>query len=383
MKRFYIIITTALLIISLTIVYIKTNSENTSNEILNPINKSAISEIKSNKLISSTDSKEKKQANSTVISKSFNCLTIKTGGWVPYWAYSNSINSLSSQNFNIVSPVVFQLNKEGKLFMPRKSQIETFYKQVPKTTQIYPTLSTFEADWLHKMLSENQTETIKQLVYHVEQYNLAGIDIDIESIYIDDQEEYFRFLEDLANQLHKTNRKLSITVIPKWGENINYDTLPETRRSQNYAKIGEIADSVRIMAYDYTSPQDKTPGPIAPLPWVNDVVSYAIKYIPEDKLWLGISTYGYEWVKRPNGNITVGAYQLGQITEIIKDPTVTTTFDQQSGESIATYSCLKDSKCVMYFTTTEHIKKRIDIAKKYCLAGVFFWSIDGKEGEIY
>ena len=183
--------------------------------------------------------------------------------------------------------------------------------------------------------------------------------------------------------MHKNNKKLSITVVPKWGDDIIYDTLPETRQVQNYKEIGEIADSVRIMAYDYTSSNDKTPGPIAPLNWVNNVVNYALKSVPPEKLWLGISTYGYEWIKHPDNTVSVGSYQWGQIKEIIQDPTVETNYDNSSGEMIATYNCLTSSHCVMYYTTPNHIKKRINIAKKYCLQGVFFWDIDGKEGDIF
>ncbi len=331
--------------------------------------------------IISTNNFESKNKRKKITNIKRHCTHIKKGAWVPYWAYNSSVKSINQKDFAIVSPVVFQLDKDGNLFEPKQQAYLQLYKSTSK--KIYPTFSTFDPDRLKLMLTKHQEETINTLVNHVTTYNLAGIDIDIESIYVEDKEEYFAFLNKLAKELHKHNAKLSITVLPKWGEGIEYETLPETRESQDYQKIGEIADSVRIMAYDYTSTQKKTPGPIAPIFWVKEVVQYAVQYIPQNKLWLGISTYGYEWINHPQGEVTVGAYQWRQINQIIKDPTVKVSYDPSSGESIATYNCLKNSHCVMYFTTPTHIKKRIDIAKDFCLEGVFFWSIDGKEGDIF
>jgi spore germination protein len=377
-KKLILIITIFAIISSLLIFIL--NYKPQSEKILSPIGHQPITSEKTKPQLTAEEKDIIKITNEN--QKLKECKTIQKGGWIPYWAYQNSLSSIKNKFLNIISPVVFQLNQDGKLYMPRNNNnLTTLYKVT--NIQIYPTFSTFDPDNLHVMLTKHESEAVNTLVKHVVENNLAGVDIDIESIYVDDKDLYFQFLDDLQKQLHKNNKKLSVTVLAKWGNNINYKTFPETRKVQNYYKIGEIADSVRIMAYDYTSSLDKTPGPVAPLNWINQVLVYSLKYIPASKLWLGINTYGYEWVQHPEGKVTTGAYQWGQIKDIITDPTVSTQKDLNSGEDIATYSCLQNSRCVMYYTTPTNVTKKLNMAKHNCLKGVFFWSIDGKEGDIF
>src|SRR3712207_864377 len=48
------------------------------------------------------------------------------------------------------------------------------------------------------------------------------------------------------------------------------------------------------MAYDHSWAGSEA-GPVAPLSWVRDVVAYAQQRVPQEKLMLGLATYGYDW----------------------------------------------------------------------------------------
>jgi len=61
----------------------------------------------------------------------------------------------------------------------------------------------------------------------------------------------------------------------------------------DYAAIGKYADWVQIMTYDEHW-SGGTPGPIASLPWVENVIKYAITVIPKEKILLGVAAYGYD-----------------------------------------------------------------------------------------
>src|SRR4029079_15730226 len=64
----------------------------------------------------------------------------------------------------------------------------------------------------------------------------------------------------------------------------------------DYAGLGKVADRFRIMAYDYSYPGG-TPGAIAPLPWVKQVVAYAVTVVPAGRIQLGAPLYAYDWPK--------------------------------------------------------------------------------------
>lgn len=48
------------------------------------------------------------------------------------------------------------------------------------------------------------------------------------------------------------------------------------------------------MTYDEHYPGG-SPGPIASIGWVNNVVKYATTVIPKEKIYLGLAAYGYDW----------------------------------------------------------------------------------------
>jgi spore germination protein len=61
-----------------------------------------------------------------------------------------------------------------------------------------------------------------------------------------------------------------------------------------YRDLAPWADFFVIMAYDQHFPGG-APGPIAPLPWLNDVANYAVSALGATKIIWGIGVYGYDW----------------------------------------------------------------------------------------
>ena len=67
-------------------------------------------------------------------------------------------------------------------------------------------------------------------------------------------------------------------------------------RVYDWESIAPYVDTLRVMTYDWST---GTPGPLAPLHWVDDTLAYAASVgVPPGKLQLGIPTYGKDWVRR-------------------------------------------------------------------------------------
>ena len=62
----------------------------------------------------------------------------------------------------------------------------------------------------------------------------------------------------------------------------------------DYAAVGAAVDGVLLMTYEW----GYTAGPpmaVSPLPNVRTVLDYAVTEIPPEKIFLGLSNYGYDW----------------------------------------------------------------------------------------
>ena len=62
----------------------------------------------------------------------------------------------------------------------------------------------------------------------------------------------------------------------------------------DYAALGQHADLITIMAYEYRGAWSG-PGSVAPIDWVERVLAFATRQIPQEKVRLGIAHYGYDW----------------------------------------------------------------------------------------
>jgi spore germination protein YaaH len=321
---------------------------------------------------------------------------LEINGWMPNWASSSGFETVqkNSKLFTSISPVWYEVNEDGTLkntFPTNRNQIIEYAKA--NNIKIYPAIAMFDHEIFTKVLQseENLTRHIESILKEVKSYD--GIDLDYESTKLSDKEKYFEFVARLSDGLKANNKNLIITVIAKWGDDILYPSLPETRQVQDWARLSEYVDEIRIMAYDYTFSKSYFPGPIAPLSWVRDCLTYALTKIPPEKIVLGIHLYSYEWETdssipydfivdmsaNKTGEKSAASYNYTQVKSILAEHKgVVSEFDN---ESIFRYEDGGKKKTLVYQTPTQ-LQKRIEIAKEFNIKGVVFWRLGG-EGDIF
>ncbi len=312
-------------------------------------------------------------------------LDLKQTGWIPPWDYNNGVNSLENfqSDFHSISPVTFQINRDGSL-TERLDPDLTSLREVAqkKGILLIPTISNFDSNMMRGIFNseENTRRHIDTITGVVRTYNYDGIDLDYESISRDNKEDFLGFIKGLSRELGKEDKILSVTVLPKWGEGVTYTSSAETRHVQDWETIGEWADEVRIMAYDFTHITDSKAGPIAPIDWVLKILEYAQEKIPQEKTWLGIHLYSYEWVN--SEPVRTNSYTYNVVKEsILKYDHVQEQYNEKYQEGFAEYTCLENYTCQLYYATPQSVKLRKNYAQEFNIKGVAYWRLGG-EGEL-
>ncbi|HEX6418819.1 MAG TPA: glycosyl hydrolase family 18 protein, partial [Acidimicrobiales bacterium] len=215
---------------------------------------------------------------------------------------------------------------------------------------------------------------IRALVAVARRPGAAGVDLDYESLPADRRADYSRFVRDLAGALHDAGRTLSVTVHAKTEEPGEWDGA----RAQDWRALGAAADTLRIMAYDHAWP-GSPPGPVAPVPWVEDVVSFAVSQVPRDKLVLGLATYGYDW---PDGG-AAGDVAWADAVAIADAHGTEPRWDAASASPWFTYTDPDGTPHTVWFEDARSLAARLEVARRHGLAGVFVWRLGGEDPAIW
>jgi spore germination protein YaaH len=326
---------------------------------------------------------------------SFDLHKFTYSGWVPSWGSSSGLDSLKRNNsfLNSISPVWYELNENGSLktrYPSQRQEIIAIAKE--NSIEIIPAIAMFDHELFTKVLQSqaNLERHVEEIVNTVTINQYDGIDLDYESTKLSDKEKYFEMLSKLSSKLHENEKKLIVTVIAKWGDDIVYPSLVETRQVQDWTQISKLADEIRIMAYDYTFTRSRNPGPIGPINWIEEVLKYAVTKVEPSKLILGVHLYSYEWkgnttqpltfipnyMGNTNGTSDASSYVYSQVKSILKENSGKSS--DFEGEKIFEYKKEGIYRSLVYIDP-QGIKERVELASKYKLGGVVFWRLGGED----
>jgi hypothetical protein len=150
----------------------------------------------------------------------------------------------------------------------------------------------FSSELAHAFLSNNSLwdSLIKDALYIMKKNDYKGLTIDFEYVYPNDKNAFINFISKMRDNLKNNNYFLSVAVAPK----TSADQKGLLYEAHDYKQIGELADHVIIMTYEW----GYSKGPamaVAPINAVMKVLDYATSVINPNKILLGIPNYGYDW----------------------------------------------------------------------------------------
>jgi spore germination protein YaaH len=307
---------------------------------------------------------------------------LKESGWIPNWGFDLGLESLEN-NLGIIDttlPVLYTVDKAGNVVSrgvleAKVQELLTFCKE--NNIKIIPTVGSYDFEATASAFKDDASyqRQVDKIIEEVEKYDFDGIDLDYEMVNGSYRENYLNFIKKLSEELDERDKVLSVTVFAKW-DDADYKDHQETRGVQDYSEIAKYADEVRIMAYDYTLQSSQIPGPIAPIDWIRNVLDYTAERIPEEKIWLGVHLYGYQW----SSDRTIAFTYTTALSAIVNDPDIEYVYKEDLAETYSAFNCGEGYTCKAYFQSPEGVTARRTLAEEYEIAGISYWRLGGELG---
>ncbi len=226
---------------------------------------------------------------------------------------------------------------------------------------------------IHAMLNSplRRAALISEIVALVQRLRYDGVHIDFENVPAADRESLTKFVQDTAESLHARGKLVTIAVPPQTRD----DVRDPSRGAFDYRALGWLSDLIVVMAYDqhYSSGQ---PGPVASLPWVQEVVRFTVSQVPPSRVVLGVPLYGYEWPLRRRARAQ--AFGYGTIMARAAERGATVHWDD--GAKVPYYAT---SKHVVWFEDARSMEYKVDFAQQQQLAGVAVWRLGLEDPHVW
>jgi spore germination protein YaaH len=159
----------------------------------------------------------------------------------------------------------------------------------------------FSQDDFHKLLMNRAAyETMaSSLMAACKENGYIGIQFDFENVSWTDRSALSSMVANVASEFHTAKLQLTIATVPNApgapGEGGFSKWIYENwRGAYDLGALAQSVDLICLMTYDQHT-RWTAPGPVAGWAWTTGNLDYALKFVPREKLSLGIPLYGYHW----------------------------------------------------------------------------------------
>ena len=243
---------------------------------------------------------------------------------------------------------------------------------------------------------EAQERMNEALVREARLHGYTGFQFDFENLSYLDRDGLTVLVARSAGALHKAGLKLSIATVPnapgypgaggfsKW-------IYSDWRGAYDLGALAKYVDLVCLMTYDQHT-QWTTPGPVAGWQWTIENLDYALKFVPQAKLSLGIPLYGYHWYTgAPTLDKASGQERPDVTADSISAPNAELLareyggrIEWDAGDRSSFFYFYRDQmREWVFFTDLRTFRERYRLAEKRGLAGFCAWVLGMEDPRIW
>lgn len=313
--------------------------------------------------------------------------TAKVDGKVSLaWEYFSDYGEAPSRSgamdgVNVVSPTFFRLEQSGQGNVTENvgtaglNYINWAHNNGIKVWAMISNESMIETTSEIMNDYELRDKLINNIVDLVVKYNLDGINIDFENMYMEDKAMFNRFLIELEPRLNEMGKALSVDV-----------TAPDGSETWSMCfdrnTISKVADYIIFMAYDQNGASSPVEGTTAGCDWVEANVTKFLgqEGVDPDKLVLAVPFYTRLW-KESNGKVSSDTVDLKDVDKVLP-ANIERKWDDYLKQYYVEYT-ENGAVYKMWIEDTTSISAKLDLISKYKLAGAAYWEKDRESPEIW
>lgn len=250
----------------------------------------------------------------------------------------------------------------------------------------------FDRKQTHVFLNDvaAQDRALQVLLNLCKQNHFYGLQIDFEGMSHLDRDAFSRFYQKTADLLHKNGFRISAAIIPELpGKPTESAYLAARYRGwsgvYDYQSLGKNSDFISLMTYDQHG-DGTTPGPLSGIIWNENIIQYALKYIPAEKLSLGIPLHSAHWYTGRGGQNRVHMVSIDlNYNVIMKKLKAQNIALQWEKEDKVHYAIFRNHFLYEYVFLEDaaSYSAKLDLVKKYHLRGISNWCLGEEDPAIW
>lgn len=220
--------------------------------------------------------------------------------------------------------------------------------------------------------TSSRQNLVTQLIAQAIQYNLDGINVDIEALPGEAGDGFIEFIRELSIMCRRNNIILSVDNYVPMAYNQNYN-----RKEQ-----GIVADYVIIMGYDEHFAGSEQAGSVASIGYVRNGIEKTLEEVPAEKVINAVPFYTRLWETNASGELSSAALGMDNAQRTVANNNAAPEWLEEAGQYYAEYEN-GDSFYQVWLEEERSIEEKAKLIKEYGLAGIAAWRLGYEKDEIW
>lgn len=278
-----------------------------------------------------------------------------------------------TKGVNVVSPTWFYLNdNEGNIgSLADRSYVDYCHQNKVQVWGLLSNLVNTEVDTAAVLTyTSRRMNLVNQIVAAAIQYDLDGINVDIEMVPKEVGDGYVQFIRELSLKCANNGLVLSVdNYVPS-----------EFTAFYRRAEQAVFADYIIVMGYDehYVGSDE---GSTASIGFVQQGVQDTLAEVPADQVILAMPFYTRLWSAKPN-DLTSQAMGMKEAENIVKVNGAEPVWQEDLGQYYAEYQN-ENVTYKIWLETQESLELKLNVMADQSLAGAAFWKLGLEKTEIW